>query len=82
MEYCEGGELFDRIMLKTNFNESEARNIFRQIMSAVNHCHKNKICHRDLKPENFLFLTKADDSPIKFFDFGNSCMFDEFTPLT
>jgi serine/threonine protein kinase len=27
---------------------------------------------QDLKPENFLFLTKADDAPIKIIDFGLS----------
>ena len=73
---CEGGELFDRIIEKGQFSEAEARNIFLQIMHALNYCHKNKICHRDLKPENFLLLTKADDSPIKMIDFGLSKFFD------
>lgn len=27
---------------------------------------------RDLKPENFLFLTEADDAPVKIIDFGLS----------
>lgn len=26
----------------------------------------------DLKPENFLFLTSADDAPVKIIDFGLS----------
>ena len=43
----------------------------------MNYCHSNGICHRDLKPENFLFLTKADDSPIKVIDFGLSILFDD-----
>jgi serine/threonine protein kinase len=30
------------------------------------------IVHRDLKPENFLFLTEAEDAPIKIIDFGLS----------
>lgn len=74
---CEGGELFDRIMDKGHFSEAEARAIFVSIMQALNYCHSNGICHRDLKPENFLFLTKADDSPIKVIDFGLSILFDE-----
>jgi calcium-dependent protein kinase len=28
--------------------------------------------NRDLKPENFLFLTEADDAPVKIIDFGLS----------
>ena len=30
------------------------------------------IVHRDLKPENFLFLTEAEDAPVKIIDFGLS----------
>ncbi|CAD8100790.1 unnamed protein product [Paramecium sonneborni] len=77
MELCEGGELFDRIMDKGYFSEAEAHEIFLQIMQALNYCHTNGICHRDLKPENFLFLTKADDSPIKVIDFGLSTLFED-----
>jgi len=77
IEICEGGELFDRIIEKGHFTENEARNIFIQIMHAINYCHTNGICHRDLKPENFLLLTKAEDSPIKVIDFGLSTVFDD-----
>jgi calcium-dependent protein kinase len=80
MELCDGGELFDRIIAKGHFNEKEARNIFTQMMLALNYCHANKICHRDLKPENFLLLTKADDSPIKIIDFGLSTYITEKGP--
>jgi serine/threonine protein kinase len=30
------------------------------------------LVHRDLKPENFLFLTEAEDAPVKIIDFGLS----------
>ena len=77
MELCEGGELFDRIIDTGVFEEDEARNIFLQIMQAINYMHSNKICHRDLKPENFLFLTRKKDSPLKVIDFGLSKVFGE-----
>lgn len=80
MELCEGGELFDRITDKGCFSEAEAHEIFLQIMQALNYCHANGICHRDLKPENFLFLTKADDSPLKVIDFGLSILFEGAGP--
>lgn len=64
-------------MDKGFFTESEARSIFLQIIQALNYCHTNGICHRDLKPENFLFLTKADDSPLKVIDFGLSILFED-----
>ena len=63
------------IIQKERFSEYEAREIFTQIMQALNYCHSNKICHRDLKPENFLLLNKSEDSPIKVIDFGLSTIF-------
>jgi calcium-dependent protein kinase len=77
-ELCTGGELFDRIIAKTNsaeghFSERDAAKLIRDILDAIAYCHDVKqIVHRDLKPENFLFLTPADDSPIKIIDFGLS----------
>ena len=79
MELCQGGELFDRIIANTEsgkaFTEKEAAIIFKQMISAINYCHKNKIVHRDLKPENLLCLTKDENSPIKVIDFGMSKVF-------
>jgi serine/threonine protein kinase len=77
-ELCTGGELFDRIIAKTqsvegHFSEHDAAQLVKDILDAITYCHDVKgIVHRDLKPENFLFLTKAEDSPIKIIDFGLS----------
>jgi calcium-dependent protein kinase len=85
MEYCRGGELFDRVIAKTEkgqqYTEKEAASLFKQIMSAINYCHKNGIVHRDLKPENLLFLSKSENSPIKVIDFGMSKRFDSTTKI-
>lgn len=57
-----GGELFDRIIAKTqsaegHFSEHDAAHLVRDILDAIAYCHDYKgIVHRDLKPENFLFL--------------------------
>ena len=79
MELCTGGELFDRIVENTEngiqYTEKQAANLFRQMMDAINYCHKNGIVHRDLKPENLLFLNKDQNSPIKVIDFGMSKRF-------
>ena len=80
MELCTGGELFDRITENTEngiqFTEKQAADLFKQMMSAINYCHKNGIVHRDLKPENLLYLNKDKNSPIKVIDFGMSKRFD------
>ncbi len=76
MEECTGGELFDRIFERISnknlYTEKEAVAIFKDYMSAICHCHSQKICHRDLKPENLLCLDTSNNSPIKVIDFGLS----------
>lgn len=77
-ELCTGGELFDRIIAKTqsdegHFSEADAAKIVRCILDAIRYCHDVKgIVHRDLKPENFLFSTPEEDAVIKIIDFGLS----------
>lgn len=65
-----GGELFDRIVQKSYYNEKEARDTCEIIFSAIHYCHKKKVAHRDLKPENLLLTSENDDSDIKLADFG------------
>ncbi len=72
MEYCTGGELFERILLKKRFNENLVCNLIFKLASAIHHCHSLGIVHRDLKPENILFENKSDFSDIKIIDFGLS----------
>ena len=57
-EYCPEGELFYEIKNFAPFNEALAGWYMKQILSAVNYCHKLKIIHRDLKPENILIYKK------------------------
>lgn len=74
-EFCEGGELFDKIIEKGSFSENEAAWIMKQLLSAVNYIHSNNIVHRDLKPENILLDTKKDNI-IKIIDWGTARFFD------
>ena len=73
MEYCEGGELFERITKSNeNFSEEMVASIMKKLFLAVNHCHAKKIAHRDLKPENIMYLENKATSDIKIIDFGLS----------
>jgi len=77
-ELCTGGELFDRIIEKTQtdegrFSERDAADLVMCILDAIAYCHDQKgIVHRDLKPENFLFSSKDENAVIKIIDFGLS----------
>lgn len=44
-----GGELFDYVIAKEYLDENEATYYMKQILSALNFCHKKKIIHLDLK---------------------------------
>ncbi|KAE8897273.1 hypothetical protein PF005_g6486 [Phytophthora fragariae] len=69
-EYMEGGELFDRIVEKSYYNEREARDLVKLLLEAIKYCHDTNIVHRDLKPENLLLTSRDDDASIKLADFG------------
>lgn len=75
-ELCRGGELFERIIQKTNtpgagcFSEKETARILFEILKAVQYMQSHNIVHRDLKPENILFETESEDSRIKIIDMG------------
>ncbi|XP_011264911.1 ribosomal protein S6 kinase alpha-5 isoform X2 [Camponotus floridanus] len=75
MELLTGGELSQR---QRAFSELQAKQIMRQLTSAVRYMHDCGIVHRDLKPENIVFVDKSENSPVKIVDFGfarikNSC---------
>lgn len=65
-----GMDLFDYIELKANMDESECRNIFKQVTGAVNHLHtKALVVHRDIKDENVVL---DGEGRIKLIDFGSA----------
>ena len=39
-ELCKGGELFDKLIENEYFSEKVAAKLFRQMMKAINYCHK------------------------------------------
>lgn len=72
MEYCSGGELFEKIKVNNGFSENLAANYMLDIVSAIKYCHEVHIVHRDLKPENILFENDKADARLKIIDFGTS----------
>lgn len=77
MEYCDGGDLFSRLVQRRFFTEPEAATICRQLAKILMFAHKNGIMHRDLKPENIFLTSKHCDTKIRLGDFGSAI---NFTP--
>jgi calcium-dependent protein kinase len=43
MELCRGGELFNRIKLKSKYNEADAATVLRKIVLGLQHLHEHKV---------------------------------------
>ncbi|OAD78590.1 hypothetical protein PHYBLDRAFT_90328, partial [Phycomyces blakesleeanus NRRL 1555(-)] len=78
LEYVDGGQLLDYIISHGKLREKQARKFSRQIVSALDYCHRNSIVHRDLKIENIL-ITR--DENIKIIDFGLSNIYSPLRQL-
>ncbi|CAO3592826.1 unnamed protein product [Absidia cylindrospora] len=79
MEHVDGGQLLDFIISHGKLKERHARKFARQIVSALDYCHRNSIVHRDLKIENILISRKGH---IKIIDFGLSNLFSPRSHLS
>eukprot|EP00484_Ammonia_sp_Unknown_P023559 CAMPEP_0197025608 /NCGR_PEP_ID=MMETSP1384-20130603/5873_1 /TAXON_ID=29189 /ORGANISM="Ammonia sp." /LENGTH=622 /DNA_ID=CAMNT_0042454151 /DNA_START=11 /DNA_END=1879 /DNA_ORIENTATION=- len=78
MEFCRGGELFDKIanLDGDHYSEVDCCGIMHQLASGVQYMHKMGIVHRDLKPENILCVEDSIKK-VKIADFGISANFGE-----
>lgn len=71
MEYCDGGDLMQKIKQQKGklLPEDMILNWFIQICLGVNHIHKKRVLHRDIKSKN-VFLTQS--GKVKLGDFGSA----------
>ncbi|KAM8927394.1 serine/threonine-protein kinase Chk1 isoform 2-T2 [Pelodytes ibericus] len=72
LEYCRGGELFDRIEPDVGMSDYDAHTFFMQLIAGVEYLHSLGITHRDIKPENLLL---DDRDRLKISDFGLATVF-------
>lgn len=82
MDFCAGGELFDKIIQMKKFNEVQAAEIIFQVLSAIAYCHSKGVTHRDLKPENILLEDTEGSLSLKVADFGSSAFVDSKRKLS
>ncbi|KAI3416126.1 hypothetical protein GPALN_005675 [Globodera pallida] len=70
MEMASGGEMYDRVVTKGRYSESEARLAIKMLLTGLDYLHSMHITHRDLKPENLLYSDTRQDARLLITDFG------------
>jgi tRNA A-37 threonylcarbamoyl transferase component Bud32 len=73
LEYVPGISLYSYLKSKPNrtLDESEAKRLFKQVLSALDYCHSNNVAHRDIKLDNIILDLRNN---VKIIDFGFSTM--------
>eukprot|EP01116_Phalansterium_solitarium_P003343 TRINITY_DN14164_c0_g1_i1.p1 TRINITY_DN14164_c0_g1~~TRINITY_DN14164_c0_g1_i1.p1 ORF type:complete len:373 (+),score=26.86 TRINITY_DN14164_c0_g1_i1:96-1121(+) len=67
MEHMDRGDLFSAVERAGRLPEAEARVYFKQMASALRHCHEKRICHHDFKLENCVLNSRGE---LRVIDFG------------
>ncbi|ETI40794.1 CAMK protein kinase [Phytophthora nicotianae P10297] len=60
-ELARGGELFEQIVAYGSFPELKARDVAREMASALSFLHRHGLVHKDVKPENILMSARVVD---------------------
>ena len=77
-EFCQEGDLYERLLNKGEYDEKTVAYIMHQIFSAINYCHKNNVINRDLSIENILISEIKEELPtVKIGYFGTSTLADK-----
>ncbi|XP_061390481.1 testis-specific serine/threonine-protein kinase 3, partial [Musca vetustissima] len=67
MQLAENGTLLDYVRDKKFLEETQSRNLFKQLINAVEYIHSKGVVHRDIKCENLLL---DENFNLKLIDFG------------
>ncbi|OMJ82684.1 hypothetical protein SteCoe_16555 [Stentor coeruleus] len=72
MEFCEGGDVFDKLEQNGPFTEKYAAKVMVYLLTGLNYLHTRRVVHRDIKPENLLITngTSYEEFNIKIIDFN------------
>lgn len=70
LEYLDGGDLIGNLQAQQVFPETEAIQILRNILEAMEYLHAKKIVHRDLKPDNLILASRDNNCDLRIADFG------------
>lgn len=67
-DYMRGGELYDAIIAKGNYNEKDTAMIVKQLLQGLAYLHTKGIVHRNIRAGNIL-LNEVGKLNLKLIDF-------------
>jgi formylglycine-generating enzyme required for sulfatase activity len=67
-EFIDGDNLLKELSQKGVFNETQIRELLKDLLSVLKFVHENYVIHRDIKPENI--IRRRKDSKLVLVDFG------------
>ena len=70
-ELLSGGELFEHLLSRGPCGEAFAKELFAQLVLAIDYLHDLHVAHRDIKAENLVFR-KRGESMLHLIDFGTA----------
>jgi calcium-dependent protein kinase len=70
LEYCSGGDLYERFAELGKYPEPMAQITCVQMLTALKYLQSQHVVHRDIKLENWLYVNKEESSPLCIADFG------------
>lgn len=70
LDYCEAGTLRSLIEQDTRLTLAEILHLVTEVLTALEHAHRQGIVHCDIKPENILLTLTPDSWQVKISDFG------------
>ena len=79
MELLEGEDLSRRIRDRGPLTDVERKNVFSQVLSALQYAHDKGVVHRDIKPSN-IYL--SPHGQVKVLDFGIAKVYGQGNDLT
>eukprot|EP00873_Tetraselmis_striata_P003344 jgi/Tetstr1/423608/TSEL_001380.t1 len=79
-ELLSGASLLPAILERGCYPEDDAREVMRQLLSALAYLDSKGIAHRDLTLENIMLVSEASHTRIKIIDFGLSAQLSSSRP--
>eukprot|EP00929_Paragymnodinium_shiwhaense_P022454 TRINITY_DN14347_c0_g1_i1.p1 TRINITY_DN14347_c0_g1~~TRINITY_DN14347_c0_g1_i1.p1 ORF type:complete len:598 (-),score=141.88 TRINITY_DN14347_c0_g1_i1:146-1939(-) len=82
LKQCKGGQLLDLLVTMQSFGEAEAALLMRQLLQAVRHMQRRRVCHADISMVNLMCstadpITRHNANSLRLIDFGSAFRLNE-----